>query len=258
MKFRIWKAIARGVVLESLRRKDLWVVAILGALIVSFAGALGFFGFNGLEVFAKDLAVTVLGLFSTVLAALASCRVLPDEIRNKTLYPLLARPISRLDLLIGKLFGAVFVSWIAFLTLAAMTGLALATFHVQWEAVMLQYLVARMLGLAMLCAVGLALSAYMTQQAAVTVALLLALASGTVTRALLMAYAGASPPMQFLFKAIHALTPQFTLFDFGGRVAYQGWAPAPWWIVGALAAYMAVYSGAMVVATWLKFRRQAV
>ena len=85
MRLRAYKALARGVILEALRRKDLWVVAILGFLIISAAGALGFFGIEGLEVFAKDLAVTVLGLFSTIVAVLTASRLLPDEIRQRTL-----------------------------------------------------------------------------------------------------------------------------------------------------------------------------
>lgn len=39
MKFSVWAALARGVVLESVRRKDLWVVAILGFVIMLAAGA---------------------------------------------------------------------------------------------------------------------------------------------------------------------------------------------------------------------------
>src|SRR5690349_3337416 len=58
MKFRVYKALARGVVLESVRRKDLWVVAILGFLILIASGALGFFGVEGLQSFAKDLAAS--------------------------------------------------------------------------------------------------------------------------------------------------------------------------------------------------------
>jgi uncharacterized membrane protein len=87
MNILTYKALARSVVLESIRRKDLWVVAILGFLIILASSALGFFGFDGLQVFAKDLAVTVLGLFSTIIAILTSCRLIPDEIKNRTLYP---------------------------------------------------------------------------------------------------------------------------------------------------------------------------
>ena len=44
MRTRVWKALAKGVVLESVRRKDLWVVGILGGLIVCAAGAMLFTG----------------------------------------------------------------------------------------------------------------------------------------------------------------------------------------------------------------------
>src|SRR5436853_3024925 len=167
-KLRIWKALARGVLLESLRRKDLWVVAILGFLIICAAGALGIFGINGLEAFAKDLGVTVLGLFSTVMAVLTSCRLLPEEIKQRTLYPLLSRPISRFDLLVGKWIGAVIVTWIAFLVLTILTAGALLSFHVSFEPIMLQYVLAKMMGLAVVCAVSLAMGTFMTPQAAAT------------------------------------------------------------------------------------------
>jgi ABC-type transport system involved in multi-copper enzyme maturation permease subunit len=147
MKFRIWGALAQGVVLESLRRKDLWVVAILGFLIMMATGTLGFFGTQGLQVFVKDLAVSVLGLFGTIVAVLTASRMLPDEIKQRTLYPLLARPISRFDLIFGKLVGAVFVSWIAFLLLTVLTAFALLSFNVSFEPIMLQYLLCKMMGL---------------------------------------------------------------------------------------------------------------
>lgn len=258
MKLRVWKALARGVVLESLRRKDLWVVAILGFLIMVSAGAIGFFGFQGLEVFAKDLAVNVLGLFSTIVAVLTSSRMLPDEIRNRTLYPLLARPITRLDLLIGKLLGAVAVTWVAFLILAALTGVALLIFNVRFEPIMLQYLLLKMMGLALLCTVGVMFSAYLTPAAAATLTFVLAFGSSTIVNALVMAYPSVDPVSQVVFKLVTAMLPQFDLFDIGSRVANIGWAPAPAWVVGALAGYLLVYGAAMMVLSWLKFRKQAV
>jgi ABC-type transport system involved in multi-copper enzyme maturation permease subunit len=258
MKLGVWKALARGVVLESLRRKDLWVVAILGFLIMLTAGALGFFGFDGLEVFAKDLAATVLALFSTIVAVLTASRLVPDEIRQRTLYPLLSRPISRFDLLIGKLLGATIVTWIAFLMLAALTAVALAMFKVQFEMIMVQYLLAKMMGLVVLCAVSMMLSVYMTPSAAATMSFVLAFGSGMIIRALGMAYEASSPAMQMLFKGLNAVMPQYGLFDLGGRAANIGWPMAPWWVLGALAVYMVCYSGGMLVISWTRFRRQAV
>lgn len=257
-KLQIWKAIARGVLLESLRRKDLWVVAILGFIIILAASALGFFGIAGLEIFAKDLAVTVLGLFSTIVAVLTASRMLPDEIRNRTLYPLLARPISRFDLLLGKLLGAVCATWIGFLFLSALTALALMIFHIQFEIVMLQYLVLKMMGLVVLCAVSLTLSAYMTPQAAATMSFVLAFGSGIVVRALVMANYTANGGARVLFQILNWLLPQYGLFDMGTRTAYRNWGPAPLWVVGALLGYMLLYSGGSMILAWSKFRRQAI
>ena len=174
MKFTAYKPLARSVLLESLRRKDLWVVAILGFVIIIAASTLGFFGFDGLEIFAKDLAVTVLGLFSTIITVLTACRLIPDEIKNRTLYPLLARPITRFDLLLGKLMGAVLVTWISFLILCALTAIALTVFHVQFNLIMLQYVFAKMIGLVVICAVSMTLSIYLTPNASATLAFIVA------------------------------------------------------------------------------------
>lgn len=257
MKFVVWKALARGVILESVRRKDLWVVAILGFLIMAGAGTLGFFGLKGLETFAKDLAGSVLGMFSTVMAVLVGSRVMPEEIKNRTLYPLLARPITRFDLLFGKFWGAVLVTWIAFLLLSCLTALALAMFRVPFEAVMAQYLLAKMLGLAVVVAVSMTLSVFMTAPAAATMSFVLAFGSAMIVRALVMAYESSSPSMQIVFKAMNAILPQYGLFDLGGRAA-NGWGPVQAWVLGALAAYALVYCSGMLSLGWFKFRKQAV
>ena len=257
-KIRIWRALARGVLLESLRRKDLWVVAILGFLIICAAGALGFFGINGLQAFVKDLGVTVLGLFSTIMAVLTSCRLLPEEIKQRTLYPLLSRPISRFDLLFGKWIGAVLVTWISFLLLVALTAGALMTFSVKFEPIMLQYVFVKMMGLSIVCAVSLALGTFMTPQAAATLSFVLAFGSSMLIRGLVMAYDASNPFMAWVFKLINVSLPQYSLFDLGGRAANIGWSPVPLWVIGFLAAYMVVYCSAMLSLSWLKFRRQAI
>lgn len=257
MKPRAVWALAKGVVLESIRRKDLWVVAILGMLIVAAAGALGFFGLAGLEAFAKDLAVTVLGLFSSVVAVLVSSRLLPEEIRQRTLYPLLARPITRLDLLLGKLAGAILVTWIGFALLVALTVGVLTVFGVTFGATFAQYVVVKMIGLAVLCAVSLALSTWMTPQGAATLSLVLAFGTGVVSRGLVMAYESAGPFLQPVFKLVNAALPQYSMFDLGSRVANDGWGPVPLWVVGALMGYAIVYSAAATSVAWARFARQA-
>lgn len=254
----VYRALARGVVLESLRRKDLWVVAILGFLIMLSAGALGFFGIEGLQVFVKDLSVSVLGAFGMVLAILTSSRLLPEEIKQRTLYPLLSRPISRLDLLIGKTLGAIAVSWIGFLLLAALTGFALLSFKVGFEPIMLQYVLAQLMRLVVVCSFCVMLSAYLTPAAAATMGFIFCFGCTMIVRAMNMGYAGSPPAVQGIFKGLNAILPQFQLFDLGSRAANLNWGMVPMWAMLFLVGYMAIYSAAMVSLSWLKFRRQAV
>lgn len=258
MNFRAWKSIARSVVLEAIRRKDLWVIAILGSLILVGASALGFFGLNGLESFIKDLAVTILSLFSSLVAILSTTRLMPEEIKNRTLYPLLARPISRLDLLLGKLIGAVLVTWTGFFALCLLTSVALLMFHVQFDLLMLQYVIAKMMGLVVVCSVSLALSTYCSPTAASTLAAVLVFGSSIVVRAMVMAYPTAGDGAQILFQSLNAILPQFGLFDLGARVANLHWGPVPTWVLGTLFVYMLLYTSAMLALGWLKFRKQAV
>lgn len=257
MNIRAWKALARGVILESLRRKDLWVVAILGGIIVAAAGTLGVFGFSGLEVFAKDLAVTVLGLFSTILAVLTTCRLMPEEIKNRTLYPMLARPISRFDLLLGKFLGAVAVSWFSFLILLMLTSCALMLFGVRFELILLQYAVLKTVGLALVVAVTLTLSVVMTPAAAATLSFILAFGSGMIIRALVMA-GQTQPEMVPVFKLLNWIMPQYGLFDMGSRVANQNWAMVPVATMLALLIYGVAYATAMLTLGWARFRRRAI
>jgi ABC-type transport system involved in multi-copper enzyme maturation permease subunit len=199
-----------------------------------------------------------LGAFSTIVAILTSTRMLPEEIKQRTLYPLLSRPISRLDLLIGKLVGSILVTWLAFLILATLTAIALFGFGVTFEPIMVQYLLGKMMGLALVCAFGLTLSIYMTPSAAATVGFIFTFGSAIIVRALTSGYEQAGPGTQFLFKFFNAILPQFTLFDLGGRAANVGWAPVPLWVMGFLLGYWLLYSSGLMALAWARFQRKAI
>ncbi|MBI3743149.1 MAG: ABC transporter permease [Chloroflexi bacterium] len=251
----VWP-LARCVIIEAVRRKDLWVVAILGLIIMLFAGALGFFGMRGLEAFAKDLGVSVLGLFSTILAVLISARQIQEEMNRRTLCPLLARPISRFDMLLGKYCGAVLATWLAFAMLAAATAIGLLAFGVPFEPIFAQYLLLKMLGLAAVCAASFALSLFTTPSAAATFGMLLAFGSGMLSRAFVLAGQSCPSGTRWFYGLIESLVPQFSLFDIGGRAA-GGWPLVPVSVVGALTVYCTMIVGAMLCLSWLRFRRRA-
>jgi ABC-type Na+ efflux pump permease subunit len=68
----------------------------------------------------KDIALGAMSIFTSLLAVLATARLLPQDIEDRTAYTILAKPVSRFEYLIGKLLGVLLLLAIS---LAAMSAL---------------------------------------------------------------------------------------------------------------------------------------
>ncbi len=253
---QVCRALVRTGLLETLRRKDLYVLLILTGLLVLGAYSFTFFGVNGLEIFVKDMAFTCVGLFSTIIAVTISARQLPDEIQRRTIYPLLARPITRWQLLLGKLFSAWLTSVVCFLALALSAVGLLLLLRLTVGPIFLQYLLLRSLGLLWCCAFTLFLSTSLSSGATVTVALLLTLGSGVLSRAVLLG-AGPSTAATPILGPLFGFMPQYHLFDLTKKLVY-GWPPVSALAVVGLLVYGVLIALFWVRMAWLRFRAQAV
>jgi ABC-type transport system involved in multi-copper enzyme maturation permease subunit len=129
------RLIVQATLLEALRRKDAWVLGILMGAFAMVAGSARLTGSTDptAATFMLNLGLSLSVLFSHLLTVLLAGRQLPDEIENRTLYPLLARPISRRELLLGKwlasglaglfsLVAFVLLTWIVTPPAASMSG----------------------------------------------------------------------------------------------------------------------------------------
>jgi ABC-type transport system involved in multi-copper enzyme maturation permease subunit len=255
-KLIIWKALAYASILESVRRKDIYVAVILCVLLFGAATTIGSFGVQGLEIFFKDVALTIIGLLSTVIAILFSARQIAEEVSRRTVYPLLARPISRGDLLIGKFLGAYALSVFAMLLFAGVCALCLALYKIPLGLIFLQYLLLRTFALGVLCALTIMLSLFMTPQATTTIALLIAVGSSTFASTIKLLYPGTEGAKQNLLAAVYYIVPQLNLFDMSKKVSY-GWSAAPAWSIGFLFVYAAAYCALFLFIGTLRFKRQA-
>jgi ABC-type Na+ efflux pump permease subunit len=73
----------------------------------------------------KDIALGAMSLFTSLLAVLATARLLPQEIEERTAYTVLAKPVSRFEYLAGKLFGVLLLLALSLLAMAALFFLVL-------------------------------------------------------------------------------------------------------------------------------------
>ena len=123
---RIW-AIAGNTLLELVRLKVFYFLLIFALLIIGTSGFTTIFDFpfqDQLQIL-KDVAFGAMDIFSILLATLATANMLPKDIEDRTLYTILAKPVPRLEYLMGKLLGMFLLLFVSIVIMTALFAPAL-------------------------------------------------------------------------------------------------------------------------------------
>src|SRR5271168_2927226 len=108
-----------GVVIKELyRRKDFYVLFVMTALITIILGSVKFFNDDRIVRYLKDACLLLIWISSLLIAITTTARQIPAERESRTIFPLLAKPVSRAELIAGKFMGC----WLA-------CGMALVVFY---------------------------------------------------------------------------------------------------------------------------------
>lgn len=97
--------IAQTVWRETLRRKDLYVLVILLLAFLLTLMTLNIFGLKSMVGYIKETGLLLAWIFAWILTIGASVRQLPQEEKTGTIFSLLAKPVKRSELIIGKWLG---------------------------------------------------------------------------------------------------------------------------------------------------------
>ncbi|MFN3652074.1 MAG: ABC transporter permease [Armatimonadota bacterium] len=252
----IW-VIAWASLVETVRRKDLYVIALLAVFSFGAGAFLARIGVRGVETFLRDITLTVVNFLATAVCIWLAARQLPEELSRRTLFPLLARPVRRFDVLLGKFVAVWLLSCASLLVLAGVGWIALALFKAEIGPIFFQYLAARALSFGPIAALTMALSLLVTSAATVVLSGLLTICWTLFARTLADTIQAASPAAQLPLKALYFVLPHLDLFDLSARAAYN-YPPVPAWVLLALAGYAAAYVGVFLGLGELRFRRMAV
>lgn len=83
----------------------------------------------------KDVGLGAISIFTSLLAILATARLLPHDIEERTAYTVLAKPVSRFEYLAGKLLG---VFLLLAVSMVAMTAMLLAVLFLREQSVLVE------------------------------------------------------------------------------------------------------------------------
>ena len=251
-------ALQRLSILDLYRRKDLLVVLILFAVTLVPMAVFAPFGVSGASRQTNELALLLVWVFSIAISMGVSTRLLPPEFESRTIYPLLAKPVSRGTILLGKYLGAVTASLSA-LVLFYLGYAFLAGFRENFwfPPVLIQAFILHAAFVLLLCAFSMFGSLALTPSANWTLTLLVSV-SMLVFGGRLPSYAASqSAPLRHILQAIDLLAPHFDFFDMRLRVVHH-WPAVPWGVCAFLVIYAAIYSTLCLLAAERLFKRKAV
>ncbi len=144
-------AVAGVVMKELYRRKDAYVLFILTVLICLVMASVNIFHDDKIVRYLKEICLLLIWVCSLVIAITTTARQIPMERENRTLFPLLAKPLTRAELLLGKFLGCWLACGCALVCFYAFFGVLAATREHHWP--LLNYAQAAGLHWAMLAVV---------------------------------------------------------------------------------------------------------
>lgn len=251
-------ALAGVVVKELYRRKDFYVLFVLIALITAGIGSMNFFHDKSIVGILKEGCLWLIWISALVIAIVTTARQIPAERENRTIFPLLAKPVTRNQVVLGKFSGC----WLA-------TGIALVVFYLfftivsgarehQWP--VLSYFQALWLQWMMLAIViALALFGsivFAAPSSNSTICFVVVLGILLVGGHLDQVAVRQPEPVRSITYALYYLIPHLEWYDVRQLVFFEQ-GLVPWGICALATLYAAFYSTMLLLATWIVFRRKA-
>lgn len=249
--------------LEAWRRKEVYVLVLVTVLLLVGLRFVHFFDLEGLGKFYREVSLKAMNVVSAFLVILLSARQLPREFRLRTIYPLLAKPVGRLDFLLGKFLGCwtggIFCYFL-FMVVFLFGSVTLdAPMHYGLFA---QGVYLHLLSMAVLASLVFFLSMLLYEDAAITISSLLYLASQVLMNLMSFLYESVNRVAQWGIVVLHYVIPQLTLFDLSTKIVHsmQGekvvWPPVSGVVLFQLTLYAGVYVLVFLAGAFLVFRRK--
>lgn len=113
-------AIAGNTLTELTRLKIFYVVLLFALLLIGNSIFMAQFTFQQEFQVLKDIALGSMSILTSLLAVVATARLIPQDIEDRTIYTILAKPVARIEYLLGKLAGVLLLLAISVIIMSAL------------------------------------------------------------------------------------------------------------------------------------------
>ena len=239
-----------------IRKKDFYVFFLMLMVLLVFLVSEDFFGIRDISRYVKDIGYFCLWIFSFIIAVTFSAKQLPEEFERHTVFALLAKPVGRTHLLLGRFFGSLLASSAAFtvffifyLGMVSLKGESIS------PPLLVQGYVLGVCFLSLVCALSMWLSLCFTYSAAVTFSFIIYFTVMWFMDGIRIMAIHSGGAASILLNAVYYIIPHFEFFDLRIRMAHS-WEPLPLWAFFSIAAYAAVYVTLLLLAGHLRLKKR--
>jgi ABC-type transport system involved in cytochrome c biogenesis permease component len=131
--FRPISAIASTTLTDLTRQRVFYFILILALVLIGSSVFMARFSFEEEFQILKDISLGTMSIFTSLLAILATARLIPQDIEDHTAYGILAKPVPRFEYVLGKLLGVVALLG---LTVLCLSALFVAVFYAREQTVL--------------------------------------------------------------------------------------------------------------------------
>jgi len=252
---QIW-VIAQNTIKALIRKKDFYVFLILLLVLLVWQGSQSFFGVGDMSRYLKDIGFSCIWLFSLIISVTFSAKQVPEEIDRRTIYPLLAKPISRPQFIIGRFLGSVLASsaaysvfYLVFYSSALFKGEGISPMLV------LQSYVLGICFLSLVCAISMFLSGFLTLSAAIIFSFIIYFCIVWFVDVLRAAALHSAGLKSAISNIIYYIIPHYEFYDLRVRLVHS-WEPLPTWIFFVIILYTAIYTSIMLSFSYFSMRKR--
>jgi ABC-type transport system involved in multi-copper enzyme maturation permease subunit len=251
-------AVAGVAIKELYRRKDFYVLFVMTGLIALTMGWGNFAHDDKIQRYLQEICLLMIWVSSVAIAITTAARQLPSERENRTLFPLLAKPVTRAQVIAGKFLGCWLACGMALLVFYFILGVVSASREHEWRLVEYgQALWMQWIFLAVLISFVLWGSLiFATPATNATICLVVLVAVLVLQRNMNDFALSQDEPARSLLYTIYFTLPRPEWFDLREPLIFhRGWPGGGEFL--AVSVCGAAYTGFFLLATWLGFRRKS-
>src|SRR6266480_3402936 len=112
-------AITLNTLTELTRMKVFYFLLVFALLLIGSSIFMAQLTFQQEFQILKDVSLGAMSIFTSLLAIVATARLIPQDIEDRTIYTILAKPVPRLEYLLGKIAGVLLLLAISTVVMSA-------------------------------------------------------------------------------------------------------------------------------------------